>query len=317
MISDFVVEPATWAVDSDGLRAVRTQVFVVEQQVPEDEEWDEFDARSHHVIARDLTGNPIGTGRLTPLRTIGRMAILREWRGKGVGAAILRVLIERARERYYPSIELHAQTHAIAFYAAAGFVEFGEEYDECGIRHRSMRLELDLPTQTRASSPTSASDAAPLFSSTRDEARAAVLQVLSSARREVALLTRDLDPDVFEHAEVIEAMKRIAFSGANARIRILVQDPTRAITESPRMIALAQRLSSVFAFRMPVEEVDRRYAGSYVVNDHNAYFERPLAIRFDGEGDMHAPARAAQFLSSFNAIWERSEPAIEMRRLEL
>lgn len=318
MNADFFVEPATWAVDADDLRAVRNEVFVVEQQVPEGEEWDEFDSRSHHVIARDPDGTAIGTGRLTPMRTIGRMAIRREWRGKGVGEAILRVLIERARALHYPSIELHAQTHAIAFYARAGFVAFGEEYDECGIRHRSMLLELDAPGPAHTRSPiAAAAEARELVSSSREEARSAVLDVLASTSREVALLTRDLDPEVLEHAEVIEALKRIAFSGANARIRFLVQEPVRAVNECPRLIALAQRMSSVFSFRMPVEEVDRRYAGSYAVNDRNAYFERPLAIRFDGEGQSHAPARAAQFLSSFNAVWERSEPAIEMRRLEL
>ncbi len=315
--NDFIVEPATWEIDQDDLRAVRIEVFVHEQQVPEDEEWDEFDANSHHVVARDSTGRPIGTGRLTPMRTIGRMAILREWRGKQVGVAILRVLIERARELHYPAVELHAQTHAIEFYARSGFVAFGEEYDECGIRHRSMRLELEPLSSTRSTKSAMPAENHPLLSTTREQARDAVLAVLAGARREVALLTRDLDPDVLEHGDVIDALKRIALSGPNARIRILIQDPGRASAECPRLVALAHRLSSVFAFRMPVEEIDRQYAGCYAVNDRDACFERPLAIRFDGEGDRHAPARAAQLRASFNAIWERSDPAVEMRRLDL
>jgi predicted GNAT family N-acyltransferase len=252
MIPDFIVEPATWAIDSEDLRAVRTQVFVIEQQVPEDEEWDEFDARSQHVIARDPAGNAIGTGRLTPKHTIGRMAILSAWRGKGVGKAILRVLIERARELRYPAIELHAQTHAIGFYADAGFIEFGEEYDECGIPLRSMLLKLDPATPQRTFSAAVPTENRLLTSSTREEARAAILEILAGTRREIALLTRDLDPDVLDHADVVDALKRIALSGVNARIRILVQDPTRVNNECPRLIALAQRMSSVFSFRMPV-----------------------------------------------------------------
>ncbi|MBN8482266.1 MAG: GNAT family N-acetyltransferase, partial [Xanthomonadales bacterium] len=142
---DFRVEPASWSADFADLRAVRTEVFVVEQAVPEDEEWDEHDARSYHVIARDPHGRPIGTGRLTPMDTIGRMAVLRDWRGRGVGEAILRTLLERARERHLPAVELHAQVHAIPFYARAGFSAYGDEYDECGIAHRTMRLELAAP----------------------------------------------------------------------------------------------------------------------------------------------------------------------------
>jgi predicted GNAT family N-acyltransferase len=315
--NDFIVEPATWSTDQQDLRLVRTEVFVHEQQVPEDEEWDELDARSHHVIARDATGAPIGTGRLTPQHKIGRMAILREWRGKGVGAAILRVLIERARELHLREVELHAQTHAIPFYERAGFAAYGDEYDECGIPHRSMRLELP-PLAGRPNSVGTAPTGSELLSSTnRAEAISAALHVISSARRELIFNTRDLDPDVLEHADVLEALKRLALSGPNTRIRMLVQDPSRATAECPRLLALAHRLSSAFAFRMPVEEVDRQYAGSYVASDRQAYFERALAIRFDGDGDRHAPARTAQLWTSFNAIWERSVPAVEMRRLDL
>jgi predicted GNAT family N-acyltransferase len=313
----FTVEPATWSIDMADLRAVRTEVFVIEQQVPEDEEWDEYDERSHHIIARDDAGRPIGTGRLTPIRTIGRMAIVRDWRGKGIGDAILRVLIERARELRYPTVELHAQTHAIAFYARSGFVAFGEEYDECGIAHRSMRLELDLPEPRSVVTPGTSSEARALLSTNRDEARSAILDVIGTARREIAILTRDLDPAVLDHADVLDALKRLALSGANVQIRILVQEPARASAEGHRLIALAQRLSSVFAFRTPVEEIDLQYAGCFAINDRSGYFERTLASRFDGEGNSHAPPRNAQLLGTFNAIWERSEPTAEMRRLDI
>jgi len=312
----FTIEPATWEVDSEALRAVRHDVFVVEQQVPEEDEWDELDARSHHVVARDTEGRPIGTGRLTPQRTIGRMAIVRDWRGKGVGAAILRTLIEHARELRLPDVVLHAQTHAIAFYAKAGFIEFGDEYDECGIPHRSMRLELDSPARAPAVLPPKP-EIRQWISTTREEACAAFLGVVEGARRELAILTRDLDPDLLDQTDVLEAIKRVALGGANVQIRILVQEPGRAANEGHRLIALAQRLSSAFAIRTPIEEVDRQIAGAYVVNDRGGCFERSLASRFEGEGSNHAPARAAQLLSQFDSVWERSEPSAVFRRLDI
>lgn len=314
--NDFMVEPATWAVDMAELREIRTEVFVVEQEVPADEEWDDLDAGSQHVIARDAHGEPIGTGRLTPVGTIGRMAIVRGWRGKGVGEAILRVLLERARDRHFTSIEIHAQTHAIPFYERSGFVAYGEAFDECGIAHRHMRIAL-APTQTR-DNPASVSPTPNALSSTdREQARAAILEVLATTRRQLAIFTRDLDPDLLGHDDILEAIKRIAVAGPHARIRILVLEPARARMQASVLVALAQRLTSVFEFRTPVEEIDFQYPGSFVINDRGAWFERALAIRFDGEGSTYAPGRTAQLQTLFDSIWERSEPSAELRRLEI
>ncbi|MFN7386959.1 MAG: GNAT family N-acetyltransferase, partial [Lysobacteraceae bacterium] len=139
MSPDFRVEPADYTVDFADLRAVREPVFVVEQQVPIDEEWDELDAKCRHVVARDAANRPIGTGRLTPERKIGRMAVLPEWRGKGVGGAILVALMDEARAMGWPGVTLNAQTHAMPFYASHGFEAFGDEFMEAGIPHRTMR----------------------------------------------------------------------------------------------------------------------------------------------------------------------------------
>jgi len=113
--NDFTVATADWANEDDrnACRMVREQVYILEQKVREEDEWDEFDEPSRHVLARDAQGNPIGTGRLTPNMMIGRMAVLREWRGREVGAMILGTLLEQARAMHYPSIELHAQTQAV------------------------------------------------------------------------------------------------------------------------------------------------------------------------------------------------------------
>ncbi len=314
--NEFSVEPATWPADMAELRAVRTEVFVLEQEVPEDEEWDEFDAHSQHVIARDDKGKPVGTGRLTPKGTIGRMAVLRDWRGKGVGEAMLRVLLEIARDRHFSNIEIHAQTHALGFYERAGFVPYGEEFDECGIAHRHMRMEL-VPLEGRPSLPVPPREAIALASSDRESARAAMLAVLSTARRELCIFTRDLDPELFDHAAFLDAIKQVAIAGPHVRIRILLQDPARARSDGHRLAALAHRLTSIFAFRTPVEEIDRQYAGSILTTDHGAWYERPLASRFDGEGNTCAPGRKAQLQEFFNATWERSEECAEMRRLEI
>jgi predicted GNAT family N-acyltransferase len=121
--------------------ALRHEVFVVGQDVPEDLERDERDAVSDHAVAV-VDGVVVGTGRLLPDGTIGRMAVAPSARGRGVGAAVLGCLESRARERSLHHVELHAQVHAKGFYGKAGYVPLGEVYLEAGIEHLSMRKEL-------------------------------------------------------------------------------------------------------------------------------------------------------------------------------
>ena len=138
----FVVRPVNWPATREPLRAVRRAVFIEEQHVPEELEWDELDEHAYHVLALSSAAEPIGTGRLTTDGRIGRMAVVREWRGRGVGAAILALLIELARKEGLAHVRLHAQTHALGFYARRGFVVAGDEFEEAGIAHRTMTLEL-------------------------------------------------------------------------------------------------------------------------------------------------------------------------------
>jgi len=138
----FSVRLAAWPRDADALRAIRHAVFVVEQNVPEAQEWDGSDAESTHAIAADTAGMPIGCGRLLRDGHIGRMAVLREYRGCGVGAALLARLVALAGERGNDRAILNAQTHALPFYARFGFMPKGSEFTEAGIPHRTMTLAL-------------------------------------------------------------------------------------------------------------------------------------------------------------------------------
>ncbi len=138
----FRIVDADYAIDLERLRAVREPVFVQEQQVPLDLEWDELDPLAWHVLALAGDGQPVGTGRLTADGRIGRMAVLAPWRGSGVGSALLQRLLELAGDRRLPAVELHAQVSAIDFYVRHGFVAWGEPFQEAGILHRHMRQAL-------------------------------------------------------------------------------------------------------------------------------------------------------------------------------
>ena len=142
-ICDYRIEVCDWSAAIERARPVRMKVFVEEQGVPLSLEWDEFDAGSRHALALDAKGKEIGTGRLLPDGHIGRMAVLPEWRGKGVGAALLRRLMEVAGKSGMRRVLLNAQTQAADFYARYGFTPEGDEFIEAGIPHITMAQTLN------------------------------------------------------------------------------------------------------------------------------------------------------------------------------
>lgn len=136
------MDEVPWATHAGVLGAVRREVFVVEQHVPEDLEWDGLDPGCRHALATDAAGRAIGTGRLLPDGHIGRMAVLASWRGRGVGGALLARLVAIARARGDAVAVLNAQTHAVGFYRRAGFEVSSAEFMDAGIPHVEMRRVL-------------------------------------------------------------------------------------------------------------------------------------------------------------------------------
>ena len=131
-----------WETQRKDAQAVRYEVFVLEQKVPLDMEWDEMDARCVHAVAYDEGGKAVGTGRLLPDGHIGRMAVRRPARGAGIGGRMLEVLVDAARRRGDREVMLNAQTQAEAFYQRYGFLREGEVFMEAGIPHIHMRRSL-------------------------------------------------------------------------------------------------------------------------------------------------------------------------------
>jgi predicted GNAT family N-acyltransferase len=150
-----VVRVAEDPADREACFRVRKEVFVAEQNVPEEIEYDALDAHAVHVLAVREDGVPLGTGRLLfgevaakktggdpAVGSLGRLAVLREARGLGVGALLVRAIEEAARERGLTVVDLGAQVHATGFYERLGYRAYGPVFDDAGIPHRSMRRTL-------------------------------------------------------------------------------------------------------------------------------------------------------------------------------
>ncbi|MFH9721621.1 GNAT family N-acetyltransferase [Streptomyces sp. NPDC017254] len=155
MTASYRVREALGAEDREACFAVRREVFVEEQGVPRELEYDTYDATAAHVLAVREDGVPLGTGRLlsgadavgrtgadASVGSLGRLAVSKAARGLGVGAALVRAVEDVARERGLSAVDLHAQTHALGFYERLGYEAYGPEFPDADMPHRAMRKVL-------------------------------------------------------------------------------------------------------------------------------------------------------------------------------
>lgn len=298
---------ADYAAALPALRAVRERVFVDEQRVPRAVELDALDPACVHVLAYDGAGAAIGTARLVPPAAedaparVSRMAVLPDWRGRGVGAALLDALVDLARGRGWRRLVLDAQLGAEPFYARHGFQPHGPRFEVVGIAHQAMHRDL----------------AGPLAIAEREAAVHATTRLVAAARRRLWIHSRDLDPGLFDQRPVLEALRAFATGGRGNEARLLLHDAAAAQRAHAPLLALAQRMPSVFLFREVADPVDRAIASAFVANDGGGWYFRPLGHRFEGEAEDHGGGRARQLAEAFRPVWERARPCTEFRALGL
>lgn len=297
----FRIELLDYAAGVDALRQVRGPVFEGELGVPAALHWDALDLLSTHALARDADGAAIGCGRLTPEHRVGRLAVLPPWRGRGVGGALLRALLEHARQQGWRQVALDAEAAAATFYARHGFVPEGERFVEAGIVHQPMRRTLQGAQAIERP----------------EQAAAVTCAVAAGARRSLYLYSRDLDPGLLDRPMVLETLRRLAVRVRGAEIRVLLQDVAAPQQVSAPLLALAQRLPSHIALRKIQDPVDLAYPSAFIVNDLGGYYFRLLGHRLEGEADIAGGGRARQLREEFASFWERARPCTELRALGL
>ena len=138
----FEIKNVTWQTYQAALKRVREQVFIFEQHVPIVLEWDDLDATALHLLALNQQGEAIGCARLIGDGNIGRMAVLKSYRGFGIGMALLNAAVTHYQQHGIRTVTLSAQTHAIPFYQKAGFEVCSEPYLDAGILHVDMRKQI-------------------------------------------------------------------------------------------------------------------------------------------------------------------------------
>jgi len=138
----FRVQSGHWDKLEQDAKFIRKQVFIIEQNIPEEEEWDDQDMISDHFVVYDQD-QPIATARLLQNNSVGRVAVLKTYRGQGIGRMIMLEIIRQAHQQDRKFLQLSSQVHAISFYEKLGFSIQGDAYDECGIPHIKMQLVIE------------------------------------------------------------------------------------------------------------------------------------------------------------------------------
>lgn len=296
---------ADWEQDRELLRRLREVVFVHEQGVPADIEWDGKDAAAEHVIA-EVGGGVVACGRLMPDGKIGRMAVLPEARSRGIGTRVMTALIEQAMRRGLRSVYLHAQAHAAGFYERQAFVHEGDTFVEAGIEHIAMRRELDY-NACRV-------DVAPV--SYPDPFAALTIALTVTARRHLDILSPALDSKVFDSDALASAMTALVRQTRDSRIRILVGDAEAVTSRGHRLLTLSRRLPSSMEFRHLPEHPGWR-GHSAVIRDRDGLLVLPAEDRSNGFFRFSDRPAGARHNDVFNELWRHGIAHPRFRDLTL
>lgn len=311
------IRDADWQRDGEQLRQVRRRVFIEEQSVPEEMEWDTEDQQAAHLLATDRDGRPVGTVRILSSGRIGRLAVLAHRRGQGIGAALLRRALAVNSVRRWPAPFLSAQTSALPFYVRMGFIATGEEFMEAGIPHRDMVLDkaggLD-PAAKPEPADDSASGLVKLDG--REAIHAIALQLAGQAQHGLRLFSQDLDAELYDNEAFMRAIRQVALRGREIPVRILLADAEPAIRNGHRIIEAARLLTSMIQIRRVPEELNRRRE-AYLLADDRGYLLRRRPDVFEATADFNAPGSVRRLGEEFDNAWSRGEVHQELRRLYL
>lgn len=288
-------ESLLWPRHASAIRTLRTQVFIEEQAVAAEEEWDDLDGTAHHLGIwhnRQL----IAYGRLLPDGKLTRMAVASQHRRRGLGSDLLEFALDRARAIGLDRVHLHAQVAAQSLYQRAGFTVDGPEFIEAGIRHLPMSLAV----------PSS-----PLQSHGPGEVAAALQRILRHTDSQLTIASRTLPAWLFGAGVVVELISQIARRQRRARVRILVADPT--LESGHALLQLAARLPSKIELRrLSAPETPWR---GFVAGDSAQLLYLSDEALPAGFCRLGARAETRAELERFKPLWDyASEPDPNLRR---
>ncbi|XOV81809.1 MAG: GNAT family N-acetyltransferase [bacterium] len=330
MVLDVHVIVAPWSEYRQALRSIRESVFIVEQEVPRALEWDDEDTTATHFLAVNTIGQFIGCARLLKTGQIGRMAVLKPHRGKGVGDALLAAAVSAGKTAGFERLFLHAQRYAEPFYRKGGFLVYGEPFDEAGIEHIAMEMKLplsfvppdNLPAAKTSDQPpkieteqTTVVSQADFFTGYTD-CLAALDRVIASARRRLLILSPYLDHELFDQAVIAQKVSALARSAPRVEIEILIYNSQLIVERGHRLLELTRRLDQKMSMRL-LAETPTDTSSSFVCADLDAYWLLPSFEKHQGIADLNNPVTTKRLSETFAQAWRKSKEDPDLRLLRI
>lgn len=311
---------AAWQEQRHIMKDIRRKVFIEEQHVDETEEWEQNDELSStvHLVAY-LDEVIVGTARILASGKIGRLAVLKAYRGRGIGSQLTQIAIQKALCSGPQDIYLDSQLHAIKLYQAFGFVAEGDHFMDAGIEHVRMRLHLSQAVLSLIYHRDHLGRNNHLISSVHETIQH-ITQQCAHAQKHINILSELLQPDIYAAQPLVDAISNLARKNRHSRVRILIKDSTVSRARSHALVVLAQRLSSAMEIRVlrksSQEAQTEGTEQSYVICDrkHLISFNDERKIR--ARANYNAAPEIKQLMHSFEYLWENhSEPDPNLRRL--
>lgn len=302
----FSIEKTLWQEKGEQLSKVRHTVFIEEQKVSAEEEWDGLDeaetTQHFYVETIDALSNDtpliVATARVLESGKIGRLCVLKEYRQKGLGQALMQeILHELITQQQHEHVYLNAQSYALDFYRTLGFVSVGEEFEEAGIPH--VRMELDL---TAADSLRQIYNNRVLRLDQMSQFQFQLEKLILNGHYCVDILSQQLNPQLYTLA-VTEAISLLVRNHRQAQARILIDDTKALVGQAHPLIQLSQRISShitVKTIKNGPEVKDEAYI--IVDKKHLLFFNNEN--EFEGFIRYDAAAECEHLLQNFEHIWQ-------------
>lgn len=313
----------SWQLAPGAIKDIRQQVFVDEQQVPPELEWDNTDEIADHYLMVLPDNTPIGVGRLfstlDEVGHIGRMAILPAFRGQGYGKQLLRSLMaERGRE--FGELRLSAQEHAIPFYQRSGFHLCSDAYDDAGIPHYDMRcFAPDLVLGELSHHPLPmicGEDPNAWLFDTAISLIALMDSVVGQARQRIWLYDCFLEHDLYDRSRLRELLSSLARGHRLSEIRILIHDDRPLIKRRHRLVELMRRLPSHISIRL-IDDKQPFEGQPFLLADREAVIYRHNFETPEGFANFADGGRVKLLEEAFQRMWDGGQTSVELRQLPL
>lgn len=313
----------SWQLAPKALRDIRQTVFIDEQQVPAELEWDETDAIADHFIALTPDNTPVAVARLYPsvmdTAHIGRMAVMPAFRGRGYGEQLLRHIMADAAGDF-EDLYLSAQTQAVEFYQRSGFHVCSRPYDDAGIPHVDMHcLAPQLITarfQEHDWPMVAGKDNNAWVFESEGELIGAMDSLASQARQSLWIYDQYLDHERYDRFRLREIVSAVARRHRLSEIRLLIHDERPLVQRRHQLVELMRRLPSKIELRL----VNTDYpweTQAFMLADRQALVYRHQFDKPDGFARFSDPGHSIRLRETFQRMWEAGRPSLELRELPL